>query len=219
MQTLHPNKKLRVTLVIGVLILLLIIDQVIKFYIKTTMALGDYHKIADWFYILFTENNGMAFGWEFIPKSALTLFRLVTSIGIGCLVFRTALRRYSMGLVICLTLILAGAVGNILDSLFYGLIFSHSYGQVATFLPDAGGYGTLLQGRVVDMFYFPIINTTWPQWIPILGGQPFVFFQPIFNFADACISVGVIVLVLFYAKGFTNLINSLSKKKASSRES
>ena len=196
---------------LGFVVLLLIIDQWIKVSVKTTMMLGESIRVADWFFIYFTENPGMAFGWEFVSKSVLTIFRLVASGFLVWLLWKTASRRFSWGFLLCMAAILAGALGNIIDSLFYGVIFDHSYGQVATFMPEGGGYAGWLHGKVVDMFYFPIINTVWPEWMPLVGGQEFVFFQPIFNFADACISVGVICLILFYSRSFSALLGAESE--------
>lgn len=214
-KSLHPRWKQRLWLSAGVALLLLAIDQVSKFAIKTTMMLGESIKITDWFYIYFTENPGMAFGWEFFDKSFLTIFRLVASVLIAWLIVRSAQGKYKTGFLICLVAIFAGAVGNIIDSVFYGVIFDHSYGQVATLFPEGGGYASWLQGKVVDMLYFPIINTTWPEWMPWVGGNEFIFFRPIFNFADTCISVGVMVLLIFYTKPFGELLGSEGHKKKS----
>ena len=200
-------------LAMGFVVLLLVIDQWIKVSVKTSMMLGENIRVADWFFIYFTENPGMAFGWEVVSKSVLTLFRLVASGFLVWLLWKTASKRFSWGFLLCMAAILAGALGNIIDSVFYGVIFDHSYGQVATFMPEGGGYAGWLHGKVVDMFYFPIINTVWPGWMPIVGGQEFVFFQPIFNFADACISVGVICLILFYSRSFSSLLGADSKEE------
>ena len=158
-------------------------------------------RITDWFHIYFTENNGMAFGMEFIGKLFLTSFRLVAVVLIGWYLVKTIKEQKKRGYIICIALIFAGAMGNIIDSVFYGVLFNDStYSQIATFMPEGGGYAPLLYGRVVDMFYFPIIDTTWPQWLPYLGGDRFIFFSPIFNFADAAISCGMIALLIFYGK-------------------
>lgn len=205
---LNPNWKRRLWLSGGFALLLLVIDQVSKFVIKTTMMLGESIKVTDWFYIYFTENPGMAFGWEFFDKSFLTIFRLIASVLIAWLIVKSTKENYKTGFILCLVAIFAGAVGNIIDSVFYGVIFDHSYGQVATLFPEAGGYAGWLQGKVVDMLYFPIINTTLPEWMPWVGGEEFIFFRPIFNFADACISVGVILLLIFYSHQFGHLLSS-----------
>lgn len=192
-----------------VVFLVLLFDQALKFYIKTTMYLGeDIHVFGDWFIIHFTENNGMAFGWEFAGKTGkyiLSIFRLLAVGGIGYYIWYAYGKKARPGLLIALSLILAGALGNILDSAFYGMIFSESgdyFNQVpAALFPEAGGYSSFLQGRVVDMFYFPIIRGSFPEWL--MGGKEFVFFRPVFNLADASISVGVFMLLIFQNRYFT----------------
>lgn len=180
----------------------LVIDQCIKFWVKTNMYMYERIRIADWFYILFTENPGMAFGWEFMDKIFLTLFRIVAVALISIYMYRIIRKRKApFGFIVCLSLILAGAAGNIIDCLFYGLIFNNPPAPfVAHIVPFGTGYASLFYGKVVDMFYFPIIRTTWPDWMPIWGGESFVFFSPVFNFADAAISCGIIALLLFYHK-------------------
>lgn len=180
----------------------LVIDQCIKFWVKTHMYMYERIRIADWFYILFTENPGMAFGWEFMDKIFLTLFRIVAVALISVYMYRLIRKRNTpFGFIACLSLILAGAAGNIIDCLFYGLIFNNPPAPfVAHVVPFGTGYAPLFYGKVVDMFYFPIIRTTWPDWMPVCGGESFVFFSPIFNFADAAISCGIIALLLFYHK-------------------
>lgn len=186
----------------------LIIDQVLKVWVKTNMYWHESIRITDWFHIYFTENNGMAFGMEFIGKLFLTSFRIVAVILIGWYLVKTIKEHKKTGYIICISLIFAGAMGNIIDSVFYGVLFNDStYSQIATFLPEGGGYAPLLYGRVVDMFYFPIIDTTWPQWLPWLGGDRFIFFSPIFNFADAAISCGMIALLIFYGKYLNKTIS------------
>lgn len=185
------------------ILVILIVDQVSKIYIKTNFAIGAYENVfGDWFKIYFIENEGMAFGYTLSDsptgKLILTLFRLV-AVTFGFFYLRKLTnKKYKKGLVICAALILAGAAGNLIDSIFYGMIFSESsVRQVAEFVPWGTGYGTLLHGKVVDMLYFPIIDTTWPDWMPIWGGKPFRFFEPIFNVADVAISTGVITLLVF----------------------
>lgn len=180
----------------------LVIDQCIKFWVKTNMYMYERIRIADWFYILFTENPGMAFGWEFMDKIFLTLFRIVAVALISIYMYRIIRKRKApFGFIVCLSLILAGAAGNIIDCLFYGLIFNNPPAPfVAHIVPFGTGYAPLFYGKVVDMFYFPIIRATWPDWMPIWGGESFVFFSPVFNFADAAISCGIIALLLFYHK-------------------
>jgi len=180
----------------------LVIDQVIKIAVKTGMYLHESIHVTDWFYILFTENRGMAFGMELMDKYLLTSFRIVAVAVLGWYLVRIIRRGgESMGFLVCLSLILAGAAGNIIDCLFYGMIFNNpSAPMVADFVPWGTGYDSLMQGKVVDMFYFPLVEWDWPSWLPIWGGQHFIFFSPIFNFADSCISVGVIALIIFHHK-------------------
>ena len=195
-------------------VLLLVIDQVIKILVKTNMTLGQsIHVFGNWFQIYFVENNGMAFGmqlgedgsvWATIGKLLLSLFRVALVVVIF-LYIRKLLKRPAtpMGVLIGLSAILCGALGNIIDSLFYGLIFSQSdIDMVATMFPEHGGYEKFLFGKVVDMFYFPIIDTDLPAWFPIWGGEHIVFFRPIFNFADACITVGAFYLLIFHWRFF-----------------
>lgn len=184
-----------------IVVLLLIIDQIIKISVKTNMALDDSIRITNWFYIHFIENNGMAYGMTFINKLFLSLFRMIAIGGISYYIFKLVKRPQKIGYIICLSLILAGAMGNLFDSMFYGLIFKESTSfSVSHFVDFGTGYSSFLHGKVVDMFYFPLIVSTWPDWVPIWGGHDFVFFSPIFNFADACISVGVVALLIFYRK-------------------
>lgn len=161
----------------------------------------DIPVFGDWFHIHFTENKGMAFGMDFIGTWALTLFRVVA---IGFFVYLLSIivckpEKYPVGLAVCLAMIVAGASGNIIDNCIYGLIFSESTPfTLATHVPWGQGYGSFMEGHVVDMFYFPLIETTWPDWVPVVGGDPFVFFNAIFNFADASISCGSVALLIFY---------------------
>lgn len=194
-----------------IVLLVLIIDQAIKIWIKTNMYWHESIHITDWFYIYFTENNGMAFGMEIFGKLFLSLFRIVAVTVIGWYLFRTIKQGLKTGYIVCISLILAGAIGNIIDSIFYGVIFEASdplLRNVATMFPEGGGYSGWFYGKVVDMFYFPIIETNWPDWVPFVGGEHFVFFSPIFNFADAAISCGMIALILFYSKYLNNLYHS-----------
>ncbi|HCX99437.1 MAG TPA: lipoprotein signal peptidase [Bacteroidales bacterium] len=185
--------------------LIIIVDQALKFWVKLNMPMGqEYNVIGTWFRIHFTENYGMAFGLEFwgkFGKLFLSLFRIAAVIMIGFYISWLIKQKMPTGVIIGISLIMAGAIGNIIDSAFYGLIFSESgFEDPATFLPVEGGYGSFLHGRVVDMFYFPIINTTWPQWIPWIGGNQFIFFRPVFNIADSAITTGVLYLLLFQRK-------------------
>lgn len=196
-----------------IIVLAILIDQAVKIYIKTHFQLHESVRVTDWFYILFVENSGMAFGWEFFDKIFLTIFRIVAS---GVLIWylaRLCKRGASMGYIACISLITAGAMGNIIDCVFYGVIFDHSFGQVAQFLPPDGGYAPLFYGKVVDMLYFPIIDATWPEWMPFWSGEHFVFFSPVFNIADSCITIGVILLLIFYRKMFVEEMETDKKKK------
>lgn len=193
-----------------IIMLLLILDQVLKIWVKTHMQLHDYIEITSWFKIYFIENPGMAFGVEVIGKLFLSIFRIVAVCFIGYYLYKLVKENYSFGFIACISLIFAGAIGNIVDSIFYGVIFDHSFGQVATFLPESGGYAGWLHGKVVDMFYFPLIKTVLPDWVPVWGGEEFVFFRPIFNIADSAICVGVFLLLICYRH---TLSISLSKDK------
>ncbi|MFD2517218.1 lipoprotein signal peptidase [Salinimicrobium flavum] len=199
-----------------IIILILLIDQISKFYIKTNFALGDEIKVFEWFRILFVENEGMAWGAK-IPgeygKLLLTSFRLVAIVGIAYWLWDSVRKNGSKILIVAISMIFAGAFGNIIDSVFYGEIFNHSYNQVATFLPEEGGYGTLLHGKVVDMLYFPLWSGYLPEWIPFWGGQYFTFFEPVFNIADSAITTGVFLLLLFNKKAFPQEEKESGKKK------
>lgn len=187
-------------------LLVLIIDQLIKIEVKTNMFLRESIHIADWFQIFFIENRGMAWGIEVMPQMFLTIFRLIASIAIGYLLYKFVKEKAKTGFLICMSLILGGAIGNIIDNIFYGAIFTESTPfSKAVFTSE--GYGGWFHGRVVDMFYFPIIETDWPEWIPFIGGDHFIFFSPVFNFADASISCGMIAIILFYGKYLTKIMN------------
>ncbi len=184
-----------------IILLVLIIDQIIKIWVKTNMFWHESIRITDWFFIYFTENNGMAFGMEIIGKLFLTSFRIIAVALIIWYLIKIVKLNYKMGYIVCISLILAGAIGNIIDCVFYGVIFSEStHSSLASFVPIGEGYSEWFYGKVVDMFYFPIIDTNWPEWMPFVGGEHFIFFSPIFNFADAAISCGIIALILFYSK-------------------
>jgi signal peptidase II len=202
-----------------IIFLVLAVDQVLKIWIKTNLSLGEEIVVfKNWFILHFVENNGMAFGFEFAGeygKLFLSIFRIIAVIAIGWYLFRLSRRQeIPFGFLVSIALIFSGAIGNIIDSLFYGMIFNHSYGQVADFLPEGGGYETFLHGRVVDMFYFPIIQTTLPEWLPFWGGKEFVFFRPVFNIADSSITVGIFSILLFYRKQF----NTTDKKEQATEE-
>ncbi len=196
------NARKRITWSVVIIFLMIAIDQAVKIYIKTHFALYESVRVFNWFYIYFTENNGMAFGWEiFNNKIFLTLFRLVAAgLLIWVLVRVCRQEKYPMGFIVCLALIIAGAIGNIVDCLFYGMVFSDSVGHVAQVFPIDGGYAPAFYGKVVDMLYFPIIDTNWPDWMPLCGGEHFIFFSPIFNIADSCITCGLFAMLIFYHK-------------------
>lgn len=188
------------------IVVLLILDQVVKIWIKTNLMLSeDIPVFGDWFIIHFIENNGMAFGMELEGKWGkilLSLFRIVAICGIGWYLNDICKKKAPKGLILSIGLIFAGAMGNIIDSAFYGMIFNDSYYQVASFLPEGGGYSSFLHGKVVDMLYFPLIDGNFPSWFPIWGGEHFVFFRPVFNIADSYITIGVALILLFHKKYF-----------------
>ena len=192
------NKGKKGLLVALFIVLLLVIDQVIKIEVKTGMRLHESIRITDWFYISFIESNGMAYGMTIINKLVLSIFRIVAISVLGyylCRQIKLGARNFYIA---CLALVWAGAAGNLIDCMFYGLIFNASSPYyLSYFVPSGQGYAPFLMGKVVDMFYFPLIVTTWPDWVPFWGGDAFVFFSPVFNFADSCISVGVVLLLLF----------------------
>lgn len=188
-----------------IIFLVIVIDQIFKVYIKTNFYYGEeVNVLGEWFKLHFIENEGMAFGMKLneaaTGKLILTLFRLVAVV-FGFFLLKSLIKKnYSNGIIICGSLILAGALGNLIDSIFYGMIFSESSFHIASFVPFGEGYGKLFHGRVVDMLYFPLIDTTLPTWVPIWGGNNFSFFDPVFNIADAAISTGVITLIVFQKK-------------------
>ena len=188
-------------------IVLLVLDQAVKIWIKTHMMIGDeFTVIGDWFKIHFIENNGMAFGMELggeWGKIMLSLFRIMAVTLIGWYILHLLKQKAPTGVVFSCALIFCGAIGNIIDSMFYGMIFNDSYSQVATLFPAEGGYSSFLHGKVVDMLYFPIYEDFLPDWIPIWGGDFFVFFRPVFKLADSYVTIGVLILLLFYRKFFS----------------
>ena len=200
-----------------IIFLILIADQILKVWVKTTMSLGDEFVVfKDWFILHFVENNGMAFGFEFAGeygKMALSIFRILAVVAIGWYLFKLAKQKeIPFGFIVSISLIFAGAIGNIIDSLFYGLIFQDSYGQVSQIFPDGGGYAGFLHGKVVDMFYFPLINGRYPEWLPVVGGNQFIFFRPVFNIADSSITVGIFSILIFYRKYFNKIEKDQTKE-------
>jgi signal peptidase II len=200
------------------IVLILLIDQISKIYIKTHFQLHEDVEVFSWFKIAFVENDGMAWGTKlsdfvsFISdKSAkliLTLFRIVAVTCIGYWLFDVTRKKKSKTLIFAIALIFAGALGNILDSVFYGILFSDSHMQVATFLPDGGGYAGVFHGKVVDMLHFPIWSGILPEWLPIFGGKYFSFFDPVFNVADVAISTGIGILIVFNKKAFKETLKT-----------
>jgi len=188
-----------------IITIILIVDQISKIYIKTNFELYENIEVFSWFKILFIENEGMAWGAK-IPgsygKVILTVFRLFAIVGIGWWLWDSTVKKAPKVLLIAISLIFAGALGNILDSVFYGVLFNDSLGQIATFLPADGGYAPLLKGKVVDMLYFPLYDGILPEWVPFWGGERFVFFEPVFNIADTAISTGFGILLVFHKKAF-----------------
>ena len=189
---------------------ILLLDQVLKIVIKTTMTLGESIHVFDWFQLVFIENPGMAFGMNLGSKLFLTLFRIVLSLFIVYYIVRLIRDNYKQSYIYCVALILAGAVGNIFDSLFYGVLFGESTPfEIAAFLPESGGYAPVFMGKVVDMFYFPLFVI--PDWMPFLGGE--IFLSPVFNIADSAITVGIITLLLFFSHDFNVTLDTYLPKK------
>ena len=202
----NQNTARRAWLAVGIVLAVLIVDQVIKIWVKTHMTLHEQIEVLSWFKIVFVENNGMAYGMEIGSKLVLSIFRIVAVAVLGYYIWQQSKRQARWGYIVCLSMILAGAAGNIFDSMFYGLVFNaSSESYVSYFVPFGTGYAPFLMGKVVDMFYFPMIVTTYPDWVPSLGGSPFVFFSPVGNFADSSISVGVVLLLLFYRQEISEI--------------
>jgi signal peptidase II len=201
----------------AIVIAVLIIDQIIKILVKTNMSIGQEIRITNWFYILFVENNGMAFGMEIISKLFLSLFRIVAIFFFVWYLIKIINKGFPTGYIVTIAFVIAGAAGNLIDCIFYGQIFSEStfgHNGVAHFTPFGEGYAPILYGKVVDMFYFPL--WTWPDWLPWIGGN--IFFSPIFNFADSCITCGIIVLMLFYSRYVNMGLNYYSEEPTDETE-
>ena len=201
----------------AIVIAVLIIDQIIKIAVKTNMSIGQEIRITNWFYILFVENNGMAFGMEIISKLFLSVFRIVAIFFFVWYLIKIINKGFPTGYIVTIAFVIAGAAGNLIDCIFYGQIFSEStFGPngVAHLTPFGEGYAPVLYGKVVDMFYFPL--WTWPDWLPWIGGN--IFFSPIFNFADSCITCGIIVLMLFYSR-YVNMGLNYSEEQTDETES
>ena len=228
-------------LAVGLFVLLLVIDQIIKIYIKTHFYLRESVEVTSWFYLSFIENNGMAYGMEFVDKYVLTGFRIVLTLVFGWLLYKAINKRLvSTAFVVVVAMILSGAMGNIIDCVFYGRWFTDSYGHVAQWTNESAGLmpqGEWFKGRVVDMFYFPLIRFDWPETFPVAGelvnccgvsfawpswlpssDEPFMFFKPVFNFADSCISVGVVLLILFFRNDFARLESLWDSQKDTKQE-
>ena len=191
------------------IVTILLVDQVFKIWIKTTMVIGEEKSVfGSWFVLHFIENNGMAFGMEFGGKAGkliLSLFRLFAIIGIGWYISHLMKEKAPAGLILAISAIIAGAIGNLIDSAFYGIIFSESYFEPAILFPEGGGYSSLFHGKVVDMLYFPVLRGSWPDWSPFRPGQSFIFFRPVFNLADSAVTVGVFTIIIFQKRFFSEI--------------
>ena len=191
------------------ILMILFIDQALKIWVKTHMEIGqEIHIFGNRGFLHFIENNGMAFGMEMggrPGKFILSIFRIIAIFGIGWFLSSLIKKKANLGLILAVSAIIAGAIGNIIDSAFYGIIFSESFSQPAVLFPPEGGYSSFLHGKVVDMFYFPLINSHWPDWSPVKPGESFVFFRPVFNIADSAITCGVISIILFQRSMFRDV--------------
>ena len=217
---MEKKRKLHIGwLVTAMVVVLLIIDQWIKLYIKTHFCLGESVRVTDWFFIDFIENNGMAWGMSFIGKFWLSLVRSVAIIFLVWYLHRIIKQgKHRLVYIFLVALVLAGAIGNMIDSMFYGMMFTASSPYyVAYLVPFGEGYAPFFMGKVVDMFRFPFFTYTWPEWFPIWGGQQGTFFDPVFNFADSCVSVGIIAMLIFCRKELEEL--GEGKKKSSDKSS
>jgi len=203
-----------------IIALVIIIDQALKVWVKTHFYFGEEYEITSWFKLLFIENNGMAFGMELGSKLLLTMFRIIASVAVIYYLWRMRNRAdVPKGYIICIALFTAGALGNVIDCIAYGLIFNNPIPpQVAQLFPPEGGYATLFNGKVVDMLYFPLCEWDWPLWMPWIGGSHFIFFQPIFNIADASLSVSVIALILCYPRYLATVTSKKEEEEAPAPE-
>jgi signal peptidase II len=198
-----------------IIVAILLVDQAIKIWVKTSMTLHESIHVTDWFYITFIENMGMAFGMQLGSKIILSLFRVAAICVLGYYIRNQVRQNARTGYIVCLSMVLAGAAGNLIDCMFYGLIFNESSPYYLSYFVSFGsGYAPFLMGKVVDMFYFPLIETEWPTWMPVVGGEHFVFFSPVFNFADACISVSVVWLLLFYREEISKITIKKEEEKS-----
>lgn len=198
--------KKRLFIALFIILAIIVVDQLIKIHVKTTMTIGEQIRITNWFYICFIENNGMAWGMTFINKLFLSLLRVVAVAVISWYIYLVVKQKGRLRYVVFLSMIVAGAAGNIFDSMFYGLCFTPSTPwNIAETVPMGQGYAGFLMGKVVDMFYFPIIHAMWPSWMPLVGGDSFTFFSPVFNFADASITTGVACLLVFCSKDLATI--------------
>jgi signal peptidase II len=196
-----------------IILFILLCDQTLKFWVKTHMYLGqEIHVLDNWFILHFTENNGMAFGLQLAGESGklfLSIVRLLAILALGYYLVHLVRKKTQKGLIICISLIFAGATGNLIDSALYGLLFSQSnFFHPAVFLPHSDGYSSFLLGKVVDMLYFPIVQWHWPAWVPVIGTREFTFFRPIFNIADSSITVGVLALIIFQKRLFRKKVTT-----------
>ncbi len=213
------SRREKTLVAILVVFLVILVDQLTKIWVKTHMGLYDAINITDWFKIYFVENNGMAFGIEAGGKLFLSIFRIIAVVFIIIYLNKLIKEGFKKGFIAGVALILAGASGNIIDSVFYGVLFEASYaGHIASIVPWGEGYSTLLHGKVVDMLYFPLFSGTFPDWIPFIGGEEFLFFRFIFNVADSAITVGVILLLLFYRKTLSYSLLSKSEREKYDKE-
>ena len=208
-------------MVAAIIILIIVADQWLKFWVKTNFYLGEDRELTSWFHLRFIENNGFAFGIEWLNKYVLTFGRIIAVVFFcWCMNRLIKVSEYRTGFIVSFALIIAGAAGNIFDCVFYGELFNDPWPtEVATLFPADGGYAGWFEGKVVDMLYFPLFSWTWPQWMPGIGGKEFEFFQYIFNLADASISVGVLMLIFFYSSDATKAFAQLMDKKGDKKES